>query len=219
MCSERGQLRRLQGGWRPELPLANRCPQTLKSYQATKPSPTHAVCSWCRPPRLALVSKWKAVRLVPPPAGPNSVNVLVPVLSLCRAANTSAGRLDHGGLRTAALLEVTINHNCSCIPKHRIAVVTNARRHCHTGRIHQPRPGLALRVWNRLVARLERTACGIMSFARWSTPQGMPAGVRAGACCLAKCIRLGGSWPGKPAMQPCRRIHAGHVLDQRQQVA
>ena len=32
------------------------------------------------------VSKWKAVRLAPPPAGPNREKVLVPVLSLCRRA-------------------------------------------------------------------------------------------------------------------------------------
>ena len=37
-------------------------------------------------PSLTLVSKWKAVRLVPPPAGPKSVKVLVPVLSFCSGA-------------------------------------------------------------------------------------------------------------------------------------
>jgi hypothetical protein len=40
---------------------------------------------------LALVSKWKAVRLVPPPAGPNSVKVLVPVLSFCGGGSSQDG--------------------------------------------------------------------------------------------------------------------------------
>ena len=60
-------------------------------------------------PAHTLVSKWKAVRLVPPPAGPNSVNVLVPVLSLWQgwqarwqAGGKQGGRGSRGGACTHA---------------------------------------------------------------------------------------------------------------------
>lgn len=55
-------------------------------------------------------------------------------------------------------------------------------------------PTQTLRVWKRLVARLERTACGSMALARLSTPHGMPAGRAQG----------GAGGPVKPASTSCR---------------
>jgi hypothetical protein len=57
---------------------------------------------------------------------------------------------------------------------------------------HHSEPQLTFKVWNRLVARLDRTAWGSMALQRMSTPQGMPAPQEhnsTGSMCDSQAVR------------------------------